>query len=282
MCAVAKNEQILPVVKWAGGKRQLLDEITSLLPKSISSYCEPFLGGGAVLFSLHPEVAIVNDLNADLITVYKVIKEDVEALISSLKKHENTSEYFYALRNLDRDKVAYSAMSAVERASRLIYLNRTCFNGLYRVNSAGEFNTPFGNYDKPKIVNESVLRDVSNYFNSNSVTFYNEDFAATLQRVESQGFVYLDPPYDPLTERGSFTKYNKGGFDRSEQIRLKKCCDDLNARGIKFMLSNSATEFIKDLYKDYDIKIVKAKRTINSNTSKRGAIDEVLIRNYSN
>lgn len=277
---MAKNKLVAPVVKWVGGKRQLLDEITPLLPKRITSYCEPFLGGGAVLFSIQPTKAIVNDLNEDLITVYEVIRDNVEALIESLKKHENTAEYFYAIRDTDRDKEAYRSMSKVEKASRLIYLNKTCFNGLFRVNSSGEFNSPFGHYKNPNIVNEPVLRAVSKYFNASNITFYSEDFAETLGRIGKSGFVYLDPPYDPVSDTASFTGYNKGGFDRNEQIRLKQCCDELTKRGVKFMLSNSATDFIKDLYKDYRITVVKAKRAINSDASKRGAIEEVLITNY--
>ena len=277
---MAKNKLVAPVVKWVGGKRQLLDEITPLLPKRITSYCEPFLGGGAVLFSIQPTRAIVNDLNQDLITVYEVIRDDVESLLESLKKHENTAEYFYAIRDMDRDKEVYQAMSKVERASRLIYLNKTCFNGLFRVNSSGEFNSPFGHYKNPNIINEPILRAVSKYFGASNITFYSEDFAETLKRVRKGGFVYLDPPYDPVSDTASFTGYNKGGFDRNEQIRLKQCCDELTRRGVKFMLSNSATEVLNELDGEYEITIVKAKRAINSDASKRGAIEEVLIRNY--
>lgn len=278
--ALPKNRLVVPIVKWVGGKRQLLDEIIPRLPERITSYCEPFLGGGAVLFSIQPSKAIVNDLNADLIAVYEVIRDDVESLIDDLKKHENTSEYYYKIRDLDRDKAAYQAMSKVERASRLIYLNKTCFNGLFRVNSSGEFNSPFGHYKNPNILNEPILRAVSKYFASSGITFFSEDFSATLDRVGRGGFVYLDPPYDPVSDTASFTGYNKGGFGRSEQIRLKQCCDNLTRRGIKFMLSNSATDFIKDLYREYNIDFVKAKRVINADASKRGAIEEVLIRNY--
>ena len=277
---MAKNKLVAPVVKWVGGKRQLLSEISPLLPKRITSYCEPFLGGGAVLFSIQPSKAIVNDLNSDLITVYEVIRDDVEELIDNLKKHETSSEYFYTIRDMDRNKETYAAMSKVERASRLIYLNKTCFNGLFRVNSSGEFNSPFGHYKNPNIVNEPVLRAVNKYFSSSNITFCNEDFAVTLGRISKGSFVYLDPPYDPVSDTANFTGYNRGGFDRNEQIRLKQCCDELTQRGVKFMLSNSATTFIKELYKDYDISIVQAKRAINSDASKRGAIEEVLIRNY--
>lgn len=277
---MAKNKLATPVVKWVGGKRQLLDEITPLLPKRITNYCEPFLGGGAVLFSTQPSKAIVNDINSDLITMYEVIRDDVDELINSLEKHENTSEYFYMVRDMDRNKECYQAMSKVEKASRLIYLNKTCFNGLFRVNSSGEFNSPFGHYKNPNIVNEPVLRAVNKYFNANNIVFYNEDFAKTLSRVKKGSFVYLDPPYDPVSDTASFTGYNKGGFDRNEQIRLKQCCDVLTKRGVKFMLSNSATDFIRELYEEYYISVVRAKRAINSDATKRGEVEEVLITNY--
>lgn len=275
-----KDKSVAPIVKWAGGKRQLLDDITPLLPSDITSYCEPFLGGGAVLFSIQPRKAIVNDLNADLITVYEVVRDDVDALISSLRTHKNTPGYFYTIRNVDRDKEAYRKMSKVEIASRLIYLNKTCYNGLYRVNQAGEFNTPYGRYKNPNIVNEPVLRAVHDYFKNNDISFFHEDFSVILDKAEKGTFVYLDPPYDPVSETASFTGYHKGGFDRREQIRLKECCDRLTERGIQFMLSNSATGFIKDLYNGYTITTVKAKRAVNNDASKRGEIDEVIIRNY--
>lgn len=275
-----KDKLVAPVVKWVGGKRQLLDQITPLLPKRFTAYCEPFLGGGAVLFSVQPETALVNDLNGDLILVYEVIRDDVDALIASLETHENTKEHFYAVRDLDRDRASYEALSRVEKASRLLYMNKTCFNGLFRVNNSGEFNSPYGRYKRPNIVNEPTLRAVSRYFNAGDISFFNEDFAATLARVPEGGFVYLDPPYDPVSDTASFTGYNKGGFDRGEQIRLKECCDALTARGIKFLLSNSATPFIRDLYSDYKVKVVTARRAINSKGNKRGAIQEVLIRNY--
>ncbi len=277
---MAKNKLVSPVVKWVGGKRQLLDEITPLLPKQIATYCEPFLGGGAVLFARQPKNAIINDLNGDLMLVYEVIRDDVESLIVSLQEHENTSEHFYKVRDLDRDKESYKLLSKVEKASRIIYLNKTCYNGLFRVNASGEFNSPFGHYKKPNIVNEPVLRAVNKYLLSPNIQLFSEDFATTLQRVPRGGFVYLDPPYDPVSDTASFTGYNKGGFDRTEQIRLKECCDVLTQRGVKFLLSNSATAFIRELYAEYTIRTVYAKRAINSDADKRGAVQEVLIRNY--
>ena len=251
-----------------------------MLPKQISTLCEPFLGGGAVLFARQPKNAIINDLNDDLMLVYEDIRDDVESLIMSLQEHENTSDHFYQVRDLDRDKESYKLLSKIEKASRIIYLNKTCYNGLFRVNASGEFNSPFGHYKKPNIVNEPVLRAVSKYLSSPNIQLFSEDFAATLQRVPRGWFIYLDPPYDPVSDTASFTGYNKGGFDKAEQIRLKECCDALTQRGVKFLLSNSATEFIRELYAEYAIKTVYAKRAINSDADKRGAVQEVLIRNY--
>ena len=275
-----KNKLVAPVVKWVGGKRQLLSEIEPLFPKRYTTYCEPFVGGGAVLLSKQPRHAVVNDLNKDLITTYLVIRDDVRTLIELLKQYENTADYFYKVRDLDRDKEQYSQLSSVEKAARLLYLNKTCYNGLFRVNSSGEFNSPFGNYKNPNIVNEPVLLAVNKYFCNNDIAFYSEDFASTLKRIKRGAFVYLDPPYDPVSDTSSFTGYNKGGFDRKEQIRLKNCCDELSANGIKFMLSNSSTDFIKELYNNYNITTVNANRAINSNGQKRGKVEEVIIRNY--
>jgi len=277
---VAKNKLVAPVVKWPGGKRQILDEITKYIPESFSTYYEPFLGGGAVLFELQPMKAVVNDINQELMNIYQVIKENVDELIEDLKKHKNEREYFYKIRELDRDKERYSKLTKVERASRIIYLNKTCYNGLFRVNRSGEFNAPFGNYKNPNIVNENTLRAVSEYFNRANIIFTCQDFEVALQRAAKGDFVYLDPPYDPLSETANFTEYDKGGFNRDEQIRLKRVCDKLNKKGIKFLLSNSATDFIMELYKDYKIKIIKAKRAINSKADRRGEVDEVLVMNY--
>lgn len=275
-----KNKLVMPVVKWVGGKRQLLDDITALAPTRIASYCEPFLGGGAVLFALQPHNIIINDLNEELVNIYTVIRDNVDDLILDLRQHENTPEYFYSIRDLDRNKSSYQNLSSVRRASRVIYLNKTCYNGLFRVNSAGEFNTPFGHYKNPNIVNEPVLRAVHNYFQSSNVSLSCQDYAQVLENLPKNTFVYLDPPYDPVSDTANFTGYNKGGFGKEEQIRLKECCDLLARRNIKFLLSNSSTEFIRELYGDYHITIVRAKRSVNSVGSKRGEIDEVLVRNY--
>lgn len=275
-----KNKLVAPVLKWVGGKRQLLETFEPLLPSKITTYYEPFVGGGALLFHLQPNVAYVNDINPDLIRVYTVIKENVEALIAELEKFENTAEYFYSVRDWDRDKAQYSALTDVQKAARVLYLNKTCFNGLYRVNNAGEFNSPFGNYRNPNIVNAPVLRAVSAYFNSADIHLSSMDYSEILNDIPTGAFVYLDPPYDPISETASFTGYSKGGFSKNDQIELRKCCDKLTERGIKFMLSNSATEFILEQYASYHITTVQAKRAVNSVATKRGDVEEVVVRNY--
>ena len=275
-----KNKLVMPVLKWVGGKRQLIETYTPLLPKKISSYCEPFIGGGALLFHLQPKKAYINDINHDLIRVYTVIKNNVEELIEELKKYKNEAEFFYSVRDLDRDKYLYKSLSETEKAARIIYLNKSCYNGLYRVNNAGEFNSPFGFYSNPNIVNEPVLRAVSAYFNKNNIHFSSVDYSEVLTDIKKGTFVYLDPPYDPISETSNFTGYSKNGFTKDEQVRLRKNCDDLDRHGIKFMLSNSATSFILEQYSKYNITIVKAKRAINSVGSKRGNVDEIVVRNY--
>lgn len=277
---MASNELVAPVVKWVGGKRQLIQQIAPLIPKAYTTYCEPFLGGGAVLFHLQPKHAVVNDANSDLIELYVVIRDCVEELIESLGAHENIAEYFYEIRAIDRDKERYAALSPVDRASRLIYLNKTCYNGLFRVNNAGEFNTPFGAYKNPNIVNAVTLRAVSKYLRENDIVFSSGDFAQVLASLPEKSFVYFDPPYDPVSDSSAFTGYTSGGFGRDEQIRLRECCDELNERGIRFLLSNSDTEFIREQYSSYTIDTVQAARNINSRGDRRGNVSEVLVRNY--
>lgn len=275
-----KNPLVAPVVKWVGGKRQILDVLTPLFPKRYSSYCEPFLGGGAVLFRLQPDAARVNDINPELMNMYEVIRDNVEDLILALEEHPNDEKHFYAVRDWDRDREKYGQLSKTDRAARIIYLNKTCYNGLFRVNNAGEFNTPFGHYKNPNIVNAPTLRAVSSYFQNADIKFYSRDYSEVLDEVARGTFVYLDPPYDPVSDTANFTGYSRGGFNQAEQIRLRECCDALNRRGIKFMLSNSATDFIKTQYAAYNITTVKAKRIVNADATKRGAVDEVVVRNY--
>lgn len=281
MAKTKKNRLVAPFVKWVGGKRQIMSSITKLLPKNIQDYkyIEPFIGGGAVLFHLQPKNGIINDFNEELINTYQVIKNNLEELIEDLKTHENTADYFYEIRALDRED-NFDNLSKVKRASRVLYLNKTCYNGLYRVNNAGEFNAPFGRYKNPNIVNEPTLKAVSNYLNSNNIEILSGDYSEALKLADENSFVYFDPPYHPISEGSNFTGYIQGGFNLFDQIDLKNACDQLNERGIKFLQSNSSSPTILDLYEDYNIEFVKAKRAINSNGSKRGDVDEVLIRNY--
>ena len=275
------SKLVAPFLKWVGGKRQIMPSIVALLPKNIKdhTYVEPFVGGGAVLFNLRPKTAIINDFNAELINVYVVIKNNLEELILDLKEHDNEADYFYKIRGIDRTD-EFKNLTNVQRASRIIYLNKTCFNGLYRVNNAGEFNAPFGRYKNPNIVNEPTLKAVSKYLNANNVQILSEDYEDVLKKISPNSFVYLDPPYHPISESSNFTGYVQGGWNMDDQLRLREACDELTKRGIKFLLSNSSASFIKDQYKDYNIQIVKANRAINSNGTERGEIDEFLIRNY--
>lgn len=279
---MAKNNKLVaPFLKWVGGKRQLMPSIVDYLPENIKDYkyIEPFIGGGAVFFNLQPKNAVINDYNEELINVYQVIKDNLDDLIIDLKKHKNEAEYFYSIRSLDRNG-EFKKLSAVKRASRLIFLNKTCFNGLYRVNNAGEFNSPFGRYKNPNIVNEPTLKAVNKFLNNNNVEINSGDYSEILKQTDKKCFVYLNPPYHPISESSNFTGYVQGGWNMYDQIDLKTACDELHKKGVKFLLSNSSADFIKDLYKDYKITIVKANRAINSNGADRGEVDEVLIRNY--
>jgi len=276
-----KNNLVAPFLKWVGGKRQLIPSIELFLPKNIQKlrYFEPFIGGGAVFFHLQPKNAVISDFNAELINVYNVIKNYLEELIVDLQKHENIPEYFYQIRALDRTE-EFKKMTSVQRASRIIYLNKTCYNGLYRVNNAGEFNAPFGSYKHPNIVNKPILIAVSRFLNSNNIEIHNSDYADVLGKADEKSFVYIDPPYHPISESSNFTGYVQGGWGIDDQIRLREVCDTLNEKGVKFLLSNSSASLIREQYAHYDINVVKAIRAINSNGADRGEVDELLIRNY--
>lgn len=270
-----------PVIKWVGGKRQLLPQIKKHVP-TFSRYFEPFIGGGAVLFELCPESATINDFNPELTNLYKVIRNKHKKLIELLKIHKqnNSADYFYEIRGLDRLE-DYSKLTDVERAARLIYINKVCFNGLYRVNSSGFFNAPYGKYQNPAIFDESNIEELHNYLKTNDIKILTGDFAAAVSEATSEDFIYFDPPYAPLSATSNFTNYSSTGFSADDQRRLKALCDELTDKGIKFLLSNSSSEFILDLYKDYHIELVDAKRAINCKGSGRGTIKEVLVRNYA-
>ncbi len=278
---MAESKLVVPFLKWVGGKRKLIPEIKKMLPGGLSKYTyyEPFVGGGALLFDLQPTQAVINDSNEELINVYTVIRDHPKELIDELKKHKNTPEYFYEIRSMDR-KPIFNNISNIERASRIIYLNKTCYNGLYRVNNSGKFNSPFGKYKNPNIINESVIKAVSNYLNNAQVEILNVDYEVALRNVSKNAFVYLDPPYHPISKSSNFTGYVRGGWGEKDQLRLRDICNNLNKKGVKFLLSNSSSDFIKEIYDEYNIHTVRASRSINSDSSKRGKVDELLIRNY--
>jgi DNA adenine methylase len=274
-----------PFVKWAGGKGQLLARFEPYFPARFTRYVEPFVGGGAVFFHLHnqgrlegKEVVLIDGLE-ELIDAYRVIQTQVEALIAALREHEphkRDAAYFYQVRNWDRQP-GYAERGAVERAARFIFLNRTCYNGLYRVNRRGRFNVPFGRYRNPTICDENNLRAVSRALQG--VTLVAGDFARCLDWAGPGAFVYLDPPYHPLSATAHFTSYTAADFDFEDQRRLAAVFADLDQRGCQVMLSNSATGPIREMYAGYEQVEVQAVRAISSKGDSRGAIPELLVMN---
>ncbi len=273
-----------PFVKWAGGKRQLIPVLSQHIPKNFGSFFEPFLGGGAMLFHLlsqNPKQRfIVSDLNSDLVLSYITIRDRADELIYSLKNHakkysKNSDTYYYSVR-------ASEPKGQIEKTSRLIFLNRTCFNGLYRVNSKGKFNVPLGRYSNPNIVNEENILAVSNILQSKKISIKCQDFGAVLDDAKKDDFVYFDPPYQPISQTANFTSYTNRDFTTKDLKRLSKVCQDLDSRGCKIMLSNSnCKEVIQTFSKDsWKVVKIKANRAINSNSKKRTGHTELLIKNY--
>ena len=280
--AYCYNVLAQPFLKWAGGKRQLLPIIQEFQPTKYTQYYEPFVGAGAVLFFMQPKKSTINDTNSELINCYRVIKDHPEELLAQIQHHkqQNSKEYYYKLREQDR-KDNFKNLSSVQRAARIIYLNKTCFNGLFRVNSRGQFNVPYGKYSNPIIADPAVIRAVSEYLNRANVRIKCGDFEEAINTARKGAFIYFDPPYHPLSDTSSFTGYSINGFGEEEQIRLKQVCDRLSDRGCQVLASNSASPFIKALYDDprYEIVDVLATRAINAVASKRGKINELLIHN---
>ena len=266
-----------PFVKWAGGKTQLLPELVARMPTHYNHYFEPFLGGGALFFALTPEPALISDVNPELINAYHIIQSDVESLIHHLQQHHYDKQYFYQMRHLDRTE-DYHTWDPVHRASRFIFLNKTCYNGLYRVNSKGQFNTPFGHYKAPKILDADNLRACSLALQTAQIRW--EPFEQVVHRARAGDFVYFDPPYAPLTATSCFTHYSKDGFDTQMQIKLRDICEQLDRQGVRFMVSNSAAPLILDLYQRFQVDFVEASRSINSKGNQRGKIKEGIITNY--
>lgn len=291
-----------PFLKWAGGKGQLLSQLSEYLPERISrepfTYIEPFVGGGAMLFYMlqhfgNIKKAVINDINEDLILTYRTVKDDVEALISKLAKIEE--DYFAIVEQDKRSQLFYEIReqynqhdgNAIERVSQLIFLNKTCFNGLFRVNKRGQFNVPFGKYANPTICNAEVLRADSQLLQSAQVEICQGDYAQILRHIDGLTFVYLDPPYRPLDATSSFTAYAKGDFNDDDQRALAAFCHQLSDAGCYWMESNADCSaknpedtFFEELYKDFRIERVYASRFINANPEKRGKLTELLIKNY--
>jgi DNA adenine methylase len=282
-----KDPLVRPYLKWAGGKRQLLPAIKKHLPKNLGNlrYYEPFIGAGALFLDRQSRRAVINDNNIDLILTYEVIRDHVDELINALLAHktQNSEEYYYQVREQDRNREAYAALTVVEKASRLIYLNKTCYNGLYRVNSQGMFNVPFGRYTNPAICDEPVLRAIHRYLNheNTEIAIMHGDFAIAVADAGRNSFIYFDPPYHS-PDNTNFTGYQAGGFGDVEQERLRDVFVERTDEGAKCLLSNSDTPFIRELYNDdrFEIISVKAKRAINSDSAGRGEVDEVLIKNW--
>ena len=297
------NNIAKPFVKWAGGKAQLLNEIDKVIPDHIKqtpfTYIEPFVGGGAVLFWIlqkYPNVerAVINDINSDLINAYKTVKENVEELILILEKWEKEyhslkdkpdikKKYFYSKREQFNSRKS----DQTTQTALFIFLNRTCFNGLYRVNSKNEFNVPIGSYKQPMICDEENLKAVSQVLQK--VIILNGDFEETLKYAEHETLFYFDPPYKPLSNTSSFNSYAKDEFDDNEQIRLAQFCKKIDLLGYQWILSNSDVKgknpndnFFDELYREFNIKRVMARRNINSNPNKRGELTELLITNFRN
>ena len=272
--------KISPILKWAGGKRQLLPQIMPLIPKDINTYYEPFLGAGAVLFELQPKKAIVNDTNAELINVYEVIRDNPTQLIERLKEYERKHEesFYYKIRNVDRDVETFKTWSKLEKATRTIYLNRTCYNGLYRVNKSGFFNTPIGRNSSIQIVNEKGILAISDYINASEITFLNTDYKEAIKGIKKKDFVFFDPPYFP-TNKDSFLRYDSSYFGEEAQKELKKTCDKLKNRGIRFIETNSNCQEIQELYSDYTQIEVDVRRCINAKADGRRG-KEIIICNF--
>ena len=273
-----------PFVKWAGGKRQIINKLKRYVPDEFDTYYEPFIGGGALLFELSPRRAVINDSNEELMNVYSVLcdEEKFKKMCNVLNHYEkeHCEEFYYDIRNKDRNKNAYKRLSDYTRAARTIYLNKACFNGLYRVNSKNEFNFPFGKKERVNTYDGGNLITVSNYLTMNDVEILSVDFEQSVKNAKKGDFIYFDPPYD--SETSTFNSYTEDGFGKDEQIRLAKVFKELDSRGCYVMLSNHNTSLINDLYKNFNIHVIEAKRNINSNGKKRGKVKEVIITNFVN
>lgn len=275
------NRKMSPVLKWAGGKTQLLDPITEAMPKTYNRYYEPFIGGGAVLFAVSPTVAIINDINEQLINVYRQLKLNPDEIISTVNELDNEpcdKERYYIIRERYNEKITAHALDS-ECAALMIWINKHCFNGLYRVNSKGMFNVPYNNKVSGKSIDEDNLRTISEYLRKADVTIQCSDFEDSCRDINEGDFVYFDSPYVPVSETADFTDYTKDGFTLTDHERLAKLFNRLDGAGAKIMLSNNDVPLVHSLYAGYNIRSLDVKRMINRNAAKRTG-KEVLITNY--
>lgn len=271
-----------PFLKWAGGKRALLPKILPKIPNFKGKYFEPFLGAGAVLFAMDPDrPKIVNDFNQDLIETYEVIRDKLPSLLKELETHKNTKEHFLDVRAWDRSST-YKTLPSVKKAARFIYLNKTCFNGLYRVNSQGFFNVPFGNYKRPNFLDFDNLTAVSKFL-KNNVELTVGSYLDSTKRATKNDFVYFDPPYDPVSATSSFVAYQGAGFSTGDQAELRDEVLRLTEKGVPVLLSNSSTPLIRSLYGDktvFQIETVSVNRAISASSAGRKSVSEVLVNNF--
>jgi DNA adenine methylase len=260
-----------PFLKWVGGKAKLIPQFAPYIPKEINTYFEPFLGGGAMFFHLQPKQAVLQDINTELINTYKIVRDNVELLIDTLKvmQSNHCKEYYYSIRAncSDHHTRAY-------QAARFIYLNKTCFNGLHRVNQSGKFNVPMGDYKNPLICDEDNLRACSKALQKTSLLDLKSGTSLLPERCD---FVYFDPPYYPLNATSKFTSYSRDGFTEADQVALKDRFSALASKGVAVMLSNSDCEFTRKLYQDFQIIDIQAARSVNCKGGKRGKVGEILV-----
>ncbi len=272
-----------PFVKWAGGKTQLLEKIKTLMPKEYNHYFEPFIGGGALLFSVAPKDFTLNDFNSELIQAYRCFTDenDFKKLIEKLNFYQenHSEEQYYQVRAMDQES-EFLEKPIYERAARMIYLNKSCFNGLYRVNSKGFFNVPSGKKKTLNCYEKDNLLEIENFFKKSKFKILSGDFEKAVEGAEKGDFVYFDPPYDTWEGKDSFTSYAKNPFGKEEQKRLADVFKRLSQKGVYVMLSNHNTDYIRELYKDFHIHVVDARRNINSKGDGRGSVEEVIVTNY--
>lgn len=274
-------DKLSPFVKWAGGKKQLVQRLKEKMPKEYNKYYEPFIGGGALFFEVQPENAVINDVNKQLLNIYRQLTNDSEQVISQIKELDSRKcdkEYYLKMREKYNSKIQKNELDA-ECAALMIWINKHCFNGLYRVNKKGLFNVPYNNKETGSSMNEENLRSIGYYLKNNSIEIIEGDFERACETVKPGDFVYFDSPYIPINKTSNFTDYTKDGFSYEDHCRLAKLFKKLDSIGVKVMLSNNNVDLVYELYHGFKIDVVDVKRAINSDASRRVG-KEVIITNY--